>query len=70
MAYSVTGRRWGKRWSAEKIARVEIEAARLGDLERFVVASPLFPVGVVAGAYGLFAGAHWFVGVVAGAILG
>lgn len=38
------------RWSAEKIARVEAQAARLGELQKFVVASPLFPLFVVVGA--------------------
>jgi len=36
-----------KRWSAAKIARVEVQAARLGELQKFIVASPLFPLAVV-----------------------
>jgi hypothetical protein len=39
-----------KRWSEEKIARVEAQAARLGELQTFVMASPLFPLFVVVGA--------------------
>jgi hypothetical protein len=32
-----------KRWSDAKIARVEAQAARLGELQTRVMASPLFP---------------------------
>jgi hypothetical protein len=42
-----------KRWSAEKISRVEAQAARLGELQTFVMASPLFGAFVVVGAVAL-----------------
>lgn len=41
------------RWSEEKIARVEAQAARLGELQSFIMASPLFPLVVVVGAVAL-----------------
>lgn len=67
--YSVTGST-GKRWSAEKIERVERRAERLGDLERFVVRSPLFPVMCVVAFYGFIVGAHWAVETFVGWLLG
>ena len=36
-----------KPWSAEKIARVEEQAARLGEMQTFVMKSPLFPAACV-----------------------
>lgn len=36
-----------RKWSAEKISRVEAQAARLGELQKFIVASPLFPLVVL-----------------------
>lgn len=38
---------WERKWSPEKISRVEEQAARLGELQKFVMASPLFPFVVV-----------------------
>jgi hypothetical protein len=39
-----------RRWSPEKIARVEEQAARLGEIQKFVMASPLWPLFVVVAA--------------------
>lgn len=36
-----------KPWSAAKIARVEQQAQALGDLQTFVMKSPLFPTACV-----------------------
>jgi len=36
-----------RKWSVEKIARVEAQAERLGELQKFIVASPLFPLALV-----------------------
>jgi len=42
-----------KPWSAAKIARVEQQAQALGDLQNFVVRSPLFPGACVVVFYAL-----------------
>lgn len=36
-----------RKWSAEKIARVEAQAERIGELQTFVMKSPLFPTACV-----------------------
>lgn len=50
-----------RRWSAAKIARVEQQAQALGDIQNFVVRSPLFPVVCVALFFGLIGFATWVI---------
>lgn len=57
------------RWSAERIARVERQAQALGDLQAFVMKSPLFPVAIVAGVYGALYTAVWAVETLVGILL-
>jgi hypothetical protein len=50
-----------KPWNAEKIAREELRAQQLGDMQKFVMKSPLFPAACVVGfflfvMFGLWAG--------------
>ena len=50
-----------KPWSAAKIARVEQQAQALGDLQTFVVKSPLFPFACVALFFGFMYFVSWAV---------
>lgn len=50
-----------KRWSPERIARVEAQAARLGAMQTAVVRSWAFPVAVVLGAYAALYASVWAV---------
>lgn len=50
-----------RKWSAEKIARVEAQAQALGDLQNFVTRSPLFPLAVVAAFFGAMYFVCWAV---------
>lgn len=58
MGHSVRVPNWfiwePKRWSPEKISRVEERAARLGQLQTFVMASPLYPAVVLILAFLFF----------------
>lgn len=49
----------GRKWSAEKIARAEVQAERLGDLQNFVMKSPLFPLFVVSVFVGCLILSSW-----------
>jgi hypothetical protein len=50
-----------RKWDAAKIARVEQQAQALGDLQNFVVKSPLFPVACVAAFFGFMYFVCWAV---------
>lgn len=56
-------------WSAAKIARAEQQAQALGDLQTFVIKSPLFPFACVAAFFAFMYSAVWFVETVVAAIL-
>jgi hypothetical protein len=58
-----------KPWSAAKIARVEAQAQALGDLQNFVVASPLFPLACVAAFFGFMYFVCWAVPALIDALL-
>jgi hypothetical protein len=58
-----------KPWSKAKIARVEAQAQALGDLQTFVVRSPLFPVACVVVFFGFVVAALWAVNAVVDALL-
>jgi hypothetical protein len=50
-----------QKWSAEKIAREELRAEQLGDLQKFVTRSPLFPIACVAAFFGFMYVVCWAV---------
>lgn len=50
-----------QKWSAERIAREELRAQQLGDLQNFVMKSPLFPIAVVAAFFGFMYFVCWAV---------
>lgn len=58
-----------RKWNAAKIARAEQQAQALGDIQTFVVRSPLFPVMCVAGFFAFMYGAVWFVETTVAALL-
>lgn len=50
-----------RKWSAEKIARVEAQAQALGDLQNFVMKSPIFPTACVVVFFGFMYLVCWAV---------
>ena len=58
-----------KPWSAAKIARVEQQAQALGDLQTFVIRSPLFPVACVMVFFGFMYFVCWAVPAMVDALL-
>ncbi len=50
-----------QKWSPERIEREELRAQQLGDLQKFVMKSPLFPVAVVAAFFGAMYFVCWAV---------
>ena len=58
-----------RKWDAKKIARAEQQAQALGDLQTFVIKSPLFPFACVAAFFAFMYSAVWFVETVVAAVL-
>lgn len=58
-----------KPWSAAKIARAEVQAQRLGELQTFVMRSPLFPLACVVAFFAFLGFAQWAVNTVVDALL-
>lgn len=59
-----------RKWSAEKIARVEAQAQALGDLQNFVMKSPLFPTACVAAFFAAMYFVCWAVPTLVDTLLG
>lgn len=60
----------GGKWSTAKIARVEQQAQALGDLQTFVMKSPLFPLACVLAFFGFVGFVGWAIPKVVDMLLG
>lgn len=58
-----------ERWSDEKISFKELRAQEIGDLQSFVMKSPLFPFVVVMGFFAVMIFASWAVPALVDALL-